>query len=238
MSGGSSPRLLKRHDATAQSARIAFNYDDLRKQCEAHLAETQAQVEALMQRAAEDAEQMRSAARAEGFAEGRQAGLKDAHEAIARQAEQLASRQVTEQLRTTLPALERAIGELQTERDRWLARWEAAAVRLSMAVAEKLIRSELSRRSELFPQMVTELLQLAAGSPQIEIRLHPEDLRQLHDCGQDVLQRLGRLGEAQLLPDPTLARGDCVVQTRHGEIDSRLSTQLARIEAELLDGSL
>jgi flagellar assembly protein FliH len=42
------------------------------------------------------------------------------------------------------------------------------------------------------------------------------------------------VGETTFTPDERISRGGCVVETRHGAIDARIETQLARIAHELL----
>jgi flagellar biosynthesis/type III secretory pathway protein FliH len=41
------------------------------------------------------------------------------------------------------------------------------------------------------------------------------------------------LAELKFAGDPSITRGGCRLETRHGVIDQQLETQLARIEAEL-----
>jgi flagellar assembly protein FliH len=149
---------------------------------------------------------------------------------------EIAARQTQERLRTVLPAFQSAADALGVERDRWIAAWEGAAVKLSAAIAQKLLRHELARRPEVSVSLIHEALQLAAGQPQIQVRLNPCDLEQLQSCGDEALGRLAGVGEARFSPDESISPGGCIVETRHGVIDARLETQLDRITSELLDG--
>ena len=48
----------------------------------------------------------------------------------------------------------------------WLCAWEAGAVHLATAIAQRVIRRELERQPEITLTLVREALELAAGSPQ------------------------------------------------------------------------
>jgi flagellar assembly protein FliH len=71
----------------------------------------------------------------------------------------------------------------------------------------------------------------------LKLRLHPADIEVLHVAGQEALSRLASMGQAELVPDESITRGGCQIETRHGVIDARLETQLERITLELLEGA-
>ena len=229
-------RLIKARAARNLGTATAFNFDDMRRQCDEFVAGARQQAEQLLAKTATESEDVRRRAHAEGLAAGQRDGLASAQQLIEKRAAEIASQLTQEKLRTALPAIQALAKSLEVERDRWITHWEAAAVELSARIAEKILRHELSRRPELALGIIREALQLAAGQPQFKIRLHPQDIEVLHDCGQEALSQLAAVGEAALVPDETISRGGCLIETRHGVIDARLETQLARITSELLEG--
>ena len=98
-----------------------------------------------------------------------------------------------------------------------------------------LIHTETLRRT------VAEAVQLIAGAERIRIHLAPEDARALRDFLPEVAEHLDTDGtdspaEAiELVPDPDITRGGCIVRTAGGagEIDARIETQLEEIERQL-----
>jgi flagellar assembly protein FliH len=227
-------RLIKAHAMRRVGARVTFEYEDLARQCDEYVAQAHRQGEAIVAEAASRSEEFRRRAYDEGHAAGQHDGLAAAQGLIDSRAAKLAAEQTHERLRTVLPALEALVGSLEVERERWLTVWESAAVRLSAAIAEKIVRRELAQRPELTIEIVREALQLAAGRPQITLRLNPKDLEQLR-ASEPIRECLSRVGEAVLLPDDAISRGGCLIETRHGAIDARIETQLLRIVDELLD---
>ena len=230
-------RLIKARSARNLASATAFNFDDMRRQCDEFVAGARQQGEQILAQATVEAQEIRRRAHAEGLAAGQRDGLTSAHEIIEKRAVEIATQQTQEKLRTALPAFEALASSLAIERDRWITHWEAAAVELCAAIAEKILRHELSRRPELAVAIIQEALQLAAGQPHVKLRLHPEDLALLQDVGHEALSRLAAVGEGELVPDETISRGGCLIETRHGIIDATLATQLERISLELLEGN-
>ncbi|MGE3316914.1 MAG: FliH/SctL family protein [Planctomycetaceae bacterium] len=230
MEAKESARLLKAHDIRGLGSKVAFNFEDIRGRCDAYVEQVRQQTRSMLESAAAEADEIRRKAHQEGLMAGRREGMNQADAQIS----QVATRSADEKLRTALPALQQAAYMLRQERDRWLAAWDQAAVRLSTAVAEKLIRSELSNRPELAKGMLAAALELAVGSPQIRVRLNPVDHTSLGVGAEDVVRALAGCGQATLVVDETVTQGGCVIDTDHGQIDARIETQLERIVAELV----
>ena len=81
--------------------------------------------------------------------------------------------------------------------------------------------------------LIREALELAAGSAQVRLHLHPEDHKALGGQVQLLVQEMSGLGEAEVIADAGVSRGGCRVETRFGTIDQQFEAQLARIEEEL-----
>ena len=229
-------RVLKANSVRNLGSKIAFNYEDFRRKCDEHLEKVRLQTRQMLERAQKDSESIRAQAFEEGRESGFQLGRQTATEEIEKQAADLADQMTIEKLKTTLPAMQAAADALSQERDRWLAAWEAAAVRLSVAIAEKLVRHELHIKPQTATGMFVEALQLAAGNAHIRLRMHPDDAQLLGDHPEEVLRSIASCGGATLVPDETISRGGCIIETQHGVIDARVETQLQRITSELLQG--
>ncbi|MEX0703445.1 MAG: FliH/SctL family protein [Planctomycetales bacterium] len=236
MSSTETKRVLKADAVRQLGAKIAFNYEDFRTRCDEHLAEVRCEAGRILDEARREAAKVRESAFAEGRNAGRAAGLRDADRLIDERAAQLTASATAEKLAHVVPALRAAADELARERDRWLETWETNAVRLAVAVAEKLVRRELELHPEAAFESAAAALELAAGCPRIELRMHPADVELTQEHGEQVLRALAACGEARLVADESVGRGGCVVRTIHGTIDGRLETQLERITAELLQG--
>jgi flagellar assembly protein FliH len=231
-------RLLKAHDARNIGSKVAFNYEDLRQRCDQYIEQISAQAKQILLDARAEADQLRAEAQeqghAQGLAAGHEEGLKDQQKAIADKADELS----TERLNAALPTIQAAVDALNTERNRWLTTWQNTAIQLSVAIAEKLLHAELKQRPELVQESVREALELAAGNPQIKLRLNPDDADHLGDWCDELVATVSTAGTAEVVADPHVTPGGCVVDTKHGQVDARIETKLARIAQELLDDSV
>ncbi|HET6424299.1 MAG TPA: FliH/SctL family protein [Planctomycetaceae bacterium] len=229
-----SPRLLKAHSNRQPGPAAAFNFEDLRAQALAQVTAAQQTAQETIESARKEAELIRQKAHAEAREAGRKEGLSNAATLIEQQAKQLTEQRFAEQMKSTLPVLTKVAAALQQERDEWLVRWEQAAIELGVAIAAKLVRTNLVARPELATGMISEALKLAAGQPQLRVHLNPTDLTRFGDKAQQIVESLSACASPELIPDPSLPVGDCRLETRHGEIDARLDAMLHRIAEELL----
>jgi flagellar biosynthesis/type III secretory pathway protein FliH len=118
-----------------------------------------------------------------------------------------------------------AIEVLRLQAERLAEQARSDALELGFQVARRVLEAELSTSPEAFFALVRSALKRAGDSRRIVVRVHPEDARRV----QPALQQ-GGLGVAvagvEVQADPTLAPGDCVVDTDFGKVDGRLSTRL------------
>ena len=157
--------------------------------------------------------QARDEGHAQGLAEGRAAAQLE----LSQQADRLAG---------ILNALARPLDDVDTEIEQDIAQ-------LAMAVARQLIRRELKTSPDEVIACVREALAvLPAAAREVRVSVHPED----------ALLIRSHLGEAhatsswQLLDDPLVARGGCLIHTDHSRIDARVETRLARVVGAVLGG--
>jgi flagellar assembly protein FliH len=196
---------------------VAFNLEDMGERSERYLAQVRAEAHKIVVQAQQEADAIRRNAEQEG----RQAALKAVEGMI------------KEQLATVIPALRQAVQNIEEAKQSWLRHWEATAVRVAGAIAEKLVRREIGRHPEITLSLVREALELAAGSSQLRIQLNPNDLKALRDQLCVIVDEIAPLAGAELAADPEIAPGGCRVETQFGVIDQQFEAQLKRIEEEL-----
>jgi flagellar assembly protein FliH len=211
--------VIRATDGKLGVSGVAFNFDDMTTQAKGYLDHVRAEAVKIVARAQQEAAALRRRAEVEG----RQAAL------------QTVEQVVQKQLATVLPALRKATHDIQDAKQTWLTQWEASGVHVAAAIAKRLIRRELTAHPEITLTLVREALELAAGSAQVRIHLHPDDRAALGDQVQLLIREMSGLGSAELVADAAVTRGGCRVETRFGVIDQQFEAQLARIEEELTD---
>lgn len=200
---------------------VAFNLEDVSQQASDYLNSVKQQAMAVLTRARQEADQIRARAA--------QAGQQQATEA----AREMVHQEVAEKWNSLRPALDNLIRGIEQAREKWIRDWEKQGVHLAVAIAEKLVRRQLESEPRISQQWVREALELAAGSRRLKIYLNPDEYDTLGEQRDVIAESIRATADAEFVPDPSIQAGGCRVVTEHGEIDSRLESQLARIEEEL-----
>ncbi|HJS08299.1 MAG TPA: FliH/SctL family protein [Pirellulales bacterium] len=205
--------------------RVAFNLEDISQQAEAYLDQVRVKAAQIVVEAQKQADTLRRKAEQEG------------QQAAMRAVERVLEEKVSKKLDSLLPALSQTIRDLADARQSWQSHWEKSVVRLACAIAEKITRRELRQHPEIAVELAREALEMAAGSPHVEIRLHPTDRESLASQIERLVHEFAGTATAEIIADPAIELGSCCVDTRHGSIDQQFRAQLARIEAELTGGN-
>ncbi len=231
-------RVLKADSIRSLGSRVLFNYEDLQTRCEAHLERVRKEAEQILVQARIDAEKMRLETYEQIKQDARQEGLREAEVLIEKRAQAISEDVKTHQMQSLWPALNKVVEQLELERDRWLAEWEASAVEICVTIAEKIIGQELAKRPGQTCEMIRSALELVSGNRNITIQLHPDDVALLGDNAAQVIQSMARCGDVTIVADESITPGGSVLQTQHGSIDAQIETQLQRIAAELLESDV
>ncbi len=215
------PRVLKSPPPADTALLSPFAFDDLGRHAKSQLEDARRQADEIIADAHREAERLKRQAEAAGRAAAVDAAEQDAAQRVARQLDAL------------LPAVREAVDGLQQAKAGWLAHWEQAALHLATAIAERVIRREVARAPEITLSLVAEALELSAGSAELQLRMHPDDVDALGPRVERLIAEVGRLGAASLVADSAITPGGCRVETRHGTIDQQFEAQLSRIAQEL-----
>jgi flagellar assembly protein FliH len=200
---------------------VAFSFADMRGQADDYLSTVRAEAAKIVAQAHQQAEQIRRQAEV--------AGRKAAETAI----ERVLDERVGKRMETLVPALENLLAEMNDTKAQLLSRWEKSALRVASAIAERIIRRELSQEPQITLDLVADALQLAAGMTEIRVHISPTDHENLGTQLTRLAETLGHLAPTAVVADPSITPGGCRVKTKFGEIDQQIESQLRRIEEEL-----
>jgi flagellar assembly protein FliH len=212
-----------RHSAGEASAAAAEEARRIREEAEG-------EAEKLLAEANQKAQELEGAAQA-GFdkerAEAREAGFKEGREAGYAEGKAEADRLV-ERLQTVL---ERA----RSRREEILVETEGQIVDLALLIARKVVKIISETQAEVVKANVTEALRKIKGRGDIIIRVNMGDLKLATEHLNSVIQKIEGAGGIQLAEDSTVDPGGCIIETDFGEIDARISSQLAELENKIRD---
>ena len=119
-----------------------------------------------------------------------------------------------------------ALNDFREERDAIYDRAAEETVKLALTISEKVINHELSVNSDVLLSIVRKAMQKIKGNQSVCIRVHPKDLEALKQTDLET-----SVEEIVFQADISMRRGDCIMETRQGDIDAGIRNQLKVIEA-------
>jgi flagellar assembly protein FliH len=167
--------------------------------------------------------------RAEGPSHEEQ--LRQARETGYREGEAAAAQAARARLDAAVDQLGAAVRELAGYRGRLRREAERDLVGLSIAIAQRILRREVSLDPETVLGVAKAALEKLDAREVCRVRLHPDDVgllgRRMESIG------LGR--NVELAADSSITRGGAVVETTRGALDATMEGQLQEIERGLAD---
>lgn len=119
------------------------------------------------------------------------------------------------------------------ERKKIIKDAEGEILRLSLKIAEQIIRSEVSLHRDVSLNIVSEAIGRVSDREQIIVRVNREDAEYLKRYKDRLAGMLDGVKSFSIIEDANIEPGGCVIETNLGFIDSRISTKLKALEEAL-----
>lgn len=164
---------------------------------------------------------------------GRRAGYEEGLRTGYHDGEAAALEDVRTDVAFALTALHGAIEDLHRRDALGADHLSATTVDLALGIAEAVLGRELSASTTAGRDALARALALAPDRGAAVARLHPDDLHVLHTADVALAEITGGR-EIELVPDPSLRRGDCILDVGAARVDARIEPALERVRAQLL----
>lgn len=214
-------QVIRSGDRASRPQGAAFNFEDLAQGADAYLAGVRERAARIVLEASRQADELRKNAEIEAKRAAEQA------------VEALVAKRVAQQVQTLLPALGKAVDQIEQSRGAWLTYWEKRACQLAAAMAERVVRRELAHEPKIALDLLREALDLSSRQAALRVRLNPQDHAALAESAQVLCQELARTGPATIVADAAISPGGCRVESPLGAVDQQIEAQLARLVEEL-----
>ena len=173
--------------------------------------------EAEVKRSKNEAQKIIEAARQESE------GIKEeAKEAGRQEGRQEASSRIEEAMETLNSAVK--------ERKKIISDSENEILRLSLKVAEQIIRSEVSLHRDVCLNIVSEAIARISDREQVIVKVNREDAEYLKRYKDRLAGMLDGVKSFSIIEDANIEPGGCVIETNLGFIDARIATKIKSIE--------
>ena len=133
----------------------------------------------------------------------------------------------------TRTVLERA----QDKRGEILSDTEREIIDLVLLMSRKVVKVISDNQREVVISNVVQALRKVRGRGNIIIRVNLADLKLTTAHTDHFIKMLEGAKSIQVAEDSSVDPGGCIIETDFGEIDARISSQLAELEAKILEVS-
>lgn len=130
-------------------------------------------------------------------------------------------------------ALGQALTEIGRLREGLLKNSTGDMVRLVTVIAEQVIQAEIATRPEFVLETLKRALKHALKADEYHVRVHPDDLAVVTENKPLFLASISGLKSIRFEDDPAVAPGGCLVESRLGQVDATIDSQLEEIRQSL-----
>jgi flagellar biosynthesis/type III secretory pathway protein FliH len=204
---------------------VAFNVEDVQERARAYLAEIQKQAAQIVEDANKKALEISMAAHQTGLESGRV----EFDVQVERRAQQISD----QRCKTAIASCEATVQKLSSETTEWLTRWRNLTVELASQMAEKLVRRSMKDNEEILRVWLEEAIIAMRDARELRVLVHPDDFAVAGRFLQNLTKMIPQAAQIEVIPDPQVSLGGCIVRSMHGFIDQQLETQLQRLVEQL-----
>jgi len=155
----------------------------------------------------------------------------EARAAALREGEAAGRSRAAAEMQPVIERMTRSVEEIAQLRGRLRREAEADMLKLSLAIARRVLRREMAIDPEAMHGLVLAALEKLQLQEVCRIRVHPSQAPQIR-----TLLEKGHPGAIlQVIPDGARQPGDLVFETERGNLDVSVDTQLGEIERGLTD---
>ncbi len=108
---------------------------------------------------------------------------------------------------------------------------EFDVLKLSLAIARRILHRELAVDSEAIQGLIHAALEKLANREISRVRVHPACV----DAVRSALERINTAPAIEICSDPAMKNGDLIFETALGDLDASIDTQLQEIQRGFAD---
>ncbi len=113
-------------------------------------------------------------------------------------------------------------------------RYERELLLVALGVARTVVQRELTERPELWLDMLRAAIQRTVDRERVVVRVPAALAEFLRAHAPELKLALAEVKDVEVVDDPGLPPGGCILESRFGEVDLGVETQLEQVERTLV----
>lgn len=162
----------------------------------------------------ETAREIEEKAYAKGFARGEKAGIESGKEKI----------------ESVVNSINKGLSELIKIRQDIYLETEQEIVKLSMAIARKIVCNEIRVNKDTVVNVVKEALEKVEGNEKVKVKLSSKDFQFIKSKKPGIIDKITNIENVGFEMDESIPDGGCIIETVSGDIDARIEKQFQAVE--------
>lgn len=196
--------------------------EQLEKEMAQKLAETEEKISIWWDSKQEELEALNKKVREEANKEGFQQGYHDGFQ------------QALSELKHKFEEAESTLQHAYTEKERIIQEAEPFLLSLSVKIAEKIIKQELTTSEDGLLHIIREELAQIRDRGEITLQVPIDEYQKLLPYREELQSFVPAEIELKIVPDSHIAQLDCLIQTPSGSYDLTINSQLEEVKKQLL----
>jgi flagellar assembly protein FliH len=143
-------------------------------------------------------------------------------------------RAIREKAESLLREAELNIREARQKSKEIIASSEHKIVELAVAVAERLVRTQLSIDPDTITAVVRDTMNILNGGDQVELYVNPADLDSCLNFSKQLKDEFREISRLEILPDEGIPRGSCRIESESGVAEYLLEEEKEQLKETLL----
>ncbi|MCX6138826.1 MAG: FliH/SctL family protein [Ignavibacteriales bacterium] len=171
----------------------------------------------------------------DGYRQGWEAGIEEGRRISQVEYETRLSEERQRSIIKALVQLETLMASIKKEFTHLQSQSEEIMMRFALSIAELVVKRQVRLDNTIVLAQIKEALRRVVGVEHIKVRVHPSDEAMVREQRATIMANSDSLRDIVIEGDPKVEAGGCILESDSGNVDARLSTQLKKIEAALLD---
>ena len=227
--------IIKSNNAAAMlKDAVVLDLGDIGKQAKALREKAQQQADQILRDAQAQAQQLIDGAEAVGLEQGKAAGYEQGLAEGREQGKAQALAEAAEQLTQLQQAWVAAAQQWEAQQQTLHRQARQDVLKLAVMLARKVVHRVVEQDNQVAADQVAAALSHVLRPSDVTVRICPDDRQVVEEALPAVANTMSQLKHVQLVDDPAVGKGGCIVSFGQGQIDASIDTQLDRVVQLLL----
>lgn len=200
--------------------------DKAKKEAEVVKKKAEEEAKHLSQKLLEEARKEAEAIKEEAYKKG----LKEGYDKGFAQGYAEGVKEGKAQYEELLTLLKGMIDEIKSSKEKLLGEIEPEVIAIIKIVLRKLLLREIKLDEELVLRVVKSAVKKLEERSKIVLRVNPDDLPKVVEKREELFRSIEGLKELDIVEDPRVGKGGCIVEGGVGVVDARIERQIEEVE--------